>query len=190
VRKNGLPEEFANVRTAERQIKNRSIENARPIKRPGGKFGILVGGDDKAAAAMERHGDLVETPRGEDRSAAASLAARDEVATQRRASAQSTIDDVALEFGSEIQKRIEDIPFYAEGNAALKARATERTDYADIKPESMAEPEMLEIDEMRKAGELDEVDEAMMREADEIAEAAENYAVSYETLAGCVVRHG
>jgi hypothetical protein len=139
---------------------------------------------------MERHGDLVETPRGEDRSAAASLAARDEVAAQRRASAQSTIDDVALEFGSEIQKRIEDIPHYKEAEQAVAARAIKSGDYDDLNVNEIVDDALLELDQMRKLGELTEAEETMLAEFDELNDMAEKYAEGYETLAGCVLRHG
>lgn len=83
-----------------------------------------------------------------------------------------------------------EIPFREAADKAVTARVTDRPDYADVKAETLAEPELLEIEEMRKAGELDATDEALMRQADEVDEAAEKYAIGYETLAGCVVRHG
>jgi hypothetical protein len=85
---------------------------------------------------------------------------------------------------------IESIPFYAEAEAALAARSKPGSEWDGVSHETLADPELLEIEEMRKAGELSPADEAEMSAADALTEQAESYAVGYETLAGCVVRHG
>ena len=95
-----------------------------------------------------------------------------------------------LDFAIEAETPIEDIPYFREADAEIKARATERSDFAGVSRETESDPILMEIDQMRKAGELDETDEALLREVDDFEEKAESFAVGYETLAGCVIRHG
>ncbi|MGI9492284.1 MAG: hypothetical protein ACR2QF_07805 [Geminicoccaceae bacterium] len=102
-------------------------------------------------------------------------------------------DDAELfdqDFSPETEPDLEDIPFFDESDQALAARSTPRSDYADVPHETLDDAELLDIEQMRAAGELEAVDEKLMREADEVVEKADQYAVGYETLAGCVIRHG
>lgn len=95
-----------------------------------------------------------------------------------------------LDFALEAEAPLEDIPYFREADAEIRARSTERSEFAGVSRETDQDPILMEIDEMRKAGELDEADEAALREVDDFEKTAESYAVGYETLAGCVIRHG
>jgi hypothetical protein len=51
-------------------------------------------------------------------------------------------------------------------------------------------PEMQEVATMRNRGQLTEADEGAVADADELVKSADAWATAYDTLAGCVVRHG
>jgi hypothetical protein len=61
---------------------------------------------------------------------------------------------------------------------------------ADAGLDQPAIPELDDIESMRREGTLTPDDEAHMAAAAEEAKTAEAYAVGYETMASCILRHG
>jgi len=94
-----------------------------------------------------------------------------------------------VDFSVEKQSDIDDIPFLSEAETSVQSRQSSDADgfdFDDVDDEAL----MLELDSMRAMGELSDEEMAFIDAANESFEMAEKYAEGFETLAGCVIRHG
>jgi len=99
--------------------------------------------------------------------------------------------EVDIDTSVERQPDIEDIPFFDEASQSVHGRQSAANDDASDLPDVKDDDAVLaEIASMRSLGELSEEEVALLDNANDNADQMEKYAEGYETLAGCVLRHG